>query len=38
MLSLGPALFQTVLTVALYPALAVLCVRAHRTVADPDLA
>jgi rod shape-determining protein MreD len=38
MLSLGPALFQTVLTVALYPALAVLCVRAHRTVADPDQA
>jgi rod shape-determining protein MreD len=37
-LSLGPALFQAVLTIALYPALAVLCVRAHRTVADPDQA
>jgi rod shape-determining protein MreD len=36
--SAGPALFQAVLTVALYPALAVLCVRAHRTVADPDQA
>jgi rod shape-determining protein MreD len=38
MLSLGPALFQAILTAALYPALAVLCVRAHRTVADPDQA
>ena len=37
-LSLGPALFQAILTVALYPALAVLCIRAHRTVADPDQA
>jgi rod shape-determining protein MreD len=38
LLSPGPALFQAVLTVALYPALAALCVRAHRTVADPDQA
>jgi rod shape-determining protein MreD len=37
-LSVGPALFQAVLTVALYPALAVLCIRAHRTVANPDQA
>lgn len=32
----GPAAFQAVLTVALYPALAVLFVRAHRTIADPE--
>jgi rod shape-determining protein MreD len=38
MLSFGPALFQGILTAALYPACAVLCVRAHRTVADPDQA
>jgi rod shape-determining protein MreD len=37
-LSPGPALFQAALTVALYPVLAVLCIRAHRTLADPDQA
>jgi rod shape-determining protein MreD len=36
LLPLGPALFQAVLTTALYPALAVLFVRAHRSVADPE--
>ena len=34
----GPMLFQALLTAALYPALAVLFVRAHRTVADPEQA
>jgi rod shape-determining protein MreD len=38
LLPIGPALFQAVLTTALYPALAVLFVRAHRTVADPERA
>ena len=38
LLPVGPALFQAVLTVALYPALAVLFIRAHRTVADPERA
>jgi rod shape-determining protein MreD len=38
LLPIGPALFQAVLTAALYPALAVLFVRAHRTVADPERA
>lgn len=32
----GPAVFQAALTAALYPALAILFVRAHRGVADPD--
>ena len=36
LLPLGPALFQATLTTALYPALAILFVRAHRTVADPE--
>jgi rod shape-determining protein MreD len=31
----APAVFQAVLTIALYPAIAILFVRAHRTVADP---
>ena len=38
LLPLGPAVFQALLTVALYPALAVLFVRAHRSVADPERA
>ena len=38
LLPLGPALFQAVLTAALYPALAVLFIRAHRSVADPERA
>ena len=38
LLPLGPALFQAVLTTALYPALAILFVRAHRTIADPERA
>jgi rod shape-determining protein MreD len=32
----GPALFQATLTSALYPALAILLARAHRTIADPE--
>jgi rod shape-determining protein MreD len=36
--SVAPALFQAVLTIALYPALAILFVRAHRTIADPERA
>jgi rod shape-determining protein MreD len=36
LLPLGPALFQAVLATALYPALAILFIRAHRSVADPD--
>jgi rod shape-determining protein MreD len=32
----GPALFQAVLTGALYPALAIILIGAHRTIADPD--
>jgi len=35
LLPLGPAIFQAVLSAALYPALAVLFARAHSTVADP---
>lgn len=35
LLPLGPAIFQAVLTAALYPALAILFARAHSTVADP---
>jgi rod shape-determining protein MreD len=38
LLPVGPALFQTVLTIALYPALAVVFVRAHRAIADPERA
>jgi len=36
LLPVGAALFQAVLTAALYPALAVLFIRAHRTIADPE--
>jgi rod shape-determining protein MreD len=38
LLPLAPAVFEAVLTAALYPALAVLFIRAHRTVADPERA
>jgi len=38
LLPLAPAVFEAVLTTALYPALAVLFIRAHRTVADPERA
>jgi rod shape-determining protein MreD len=38
LLPVAPALFQAVLTIALYPALAVLFTRAHRSVAAPELA
>jgi len=38
LLPLAPALFQAVVTVALYPALAMLFSRAHRTIADPERA
>ncbi len=38
LLPLGPALFQALLAVAVYPALAVLFIRAHRSVADPERA
>ena len=34
----GPAIFQAVLTAALYPALAILFARAHGTIADPGRA
>ena len=34
----APALFQAVLTAALYPALAILFIQAHRTIADPERA
>ena len=34
----GPALFQATLTAALYPALSVLLIHAHRTIADPERA
>jgi rod shape-determining protein MreD len=34
----GPALFQATLTAALYPALAILLIRAHRTIANPERA
>jgi rod shape-determining protein MreD len=33
---IGPALFQAVLTAALYPALAALLIGAHRTIANPE--
>ena len=35
LLAPGPAIFHCVLTVAIYPAVAVLFVRAHRSLADP---
>ena len=38
LLPVGPALFQAVLTIALYPALAIVFNGAHRTVADPERA
>ena len=38
LLPAAPALFQAVLTAALYPALAILFIKAHRTVADPERA
>jgi len=38
LLPFGPALFQCALTVALYPLLAALFLRAHHSVADPDQA
>ena len=38
LLPVGPALFQAVLTAALYPALAILFIRAHRGLADPERA
>ena len=38
LLPLGPAVFQAVLTGALYPALAIPLARAHHTVADPEQA
>jgi rod shape-determining protein MreD len=38
LLPVGPAVFQAVLTVALYPALAVVLAGAHRTIADPERA
>jgi rod shape-determining protein MreD len=34
----GPAVFQAVLSAALYPPLAILLARAHRTIADPERA
>jgi rod shape-determining protein MreD len=36
LMPVGPALFEAMLTAALYPALAILLTRAHRSVADPD--
>jgi rod shape-determining protein MreD len=38
LLPFGAALFQAVLTAALYPALAILFTGAHRTIADPERA
>ncbi len=38
LLPVAPALFEGLLAVALYPALAMLFLRAHRTVADPERA
>jgi rod shape-determining protein MreD len=38
LLPLAPALFEALLAAAMYPALAVLFIRAHRTVADPERA
>ena len=36
LMPVGPALFQATLTGAIYPALAVLLIQAHRTIADPE--
>jgi len=36
LLPIGPALFETLLSAALYPAFAILFLRAHRTIADPE--
>lgn len=38
LLPIGPALFQAVLAAAIYPVLAILFTRAHRSVADPERA
>jgi rod shape-determining protein MreD len=38
LLPLAPALFEALLSAGLYPALAMLFIRAHRTVADPERA
>ncbi len=38
LLSPAPAMFQAALTAALYPAVAILFTRAHRGIADPELA
>jgi rod shape-determining protein MreD len=38
LLPLAPALFEAVLAIALYPAIAILFARAHRGVADPERA
>jgi rod shape-determining protein MreD len=38
LLPIGPALFEALLSAALYPAFAILFLRAHRTIADPELA
>jgi len=38
LLPAGPAVFQAVLSAAVYPALAILFARAHRSVADPERA
>jgi len=38
LLPAAPGLFEAMLAAALYPALATLCIRAHRTVADPERA
>jgi rod shape-determining protein MreD len=38
LLPVAPAMFQAVLTAALYPALAMLFAGAHRTIADPERA
>ncbi|HTW71197.1 MAG TPA: rod shape-determining protein MreD [Acetobacteraceae bacterium] len=35
---LGPAIFQAALSVALYPALAIIFARAHRSIANPERA
>ena len=36
LMPIGPALFQATLTGALYPALAIVLIGAHRTIADPE--
>ena len=35
LLAPGPAVFQAIITVAIYPAIAIVFIRAHRSVADP---